>query len=79
MGFHSCQCLEHVQDHPVLLAFAQLVPAVPSVIWKLWLDPETFRVLLGEGRSDLGPSLLKGWQCLPVEELSCPTQGEQGQ
>lgn len=78
MGFHVCQCLEQVQDHPVMLAFAQLVPALPSFIWKLWLNPETFRVLLGEGESDFGTFSLRGLAVLTCGRAVLPCSGRAG-
>ena len=56
-----------------MLALAQLVPALPSFIWKLWLDPETFRVLFSEGESDFGTFSLRGLAVLTCggAVLSC--------
>lgn len=61
-----------------MLAFAQLVPALPSFIWKLWLYPETFRVLLGEGESDFGTFSLRGLAVLTCGGAVLPCSGRAG-
>lgn len=61
-----------------MLAFAQLVPALPCFIWKLWLDPESFRVLLGEGGSDFATFSLGGLAVLTCGGAVLPCSGRAG-